>query len=132
MDIEGSESVEGGEGGEGLEPEQLTDGDWDDGDVAWSPDGTRIAFTSNRREDRWRFINPDVYTLSIIDGKAGELQQLTDGSLSCNSPSWSPDGKTLAFLASLKLRSAGHVDLYTIPAATVQGVAHCLTSEFEG
>src|SRR5207249_3117132 len=49
MDIEGDA---GEEGGEGLEPEQLTDGDWDDGDVAWSPDGTRIAFTSNRREDR--------------------------------------------------------------------------------
>ena len=124
VDIEGG--VEGGE------PQQLTDGDWDDGDPAWSPDGTRVAFTSNRREERWRFLNPDVYTLSINDGKAGELQQLTDGSLACGSPSWSPDGKTIAFLAALKLRSAGHVDLYTIPAGTVQGVARCLTSEFEG
>src|SRR5437660_738894 len=96
LDIEGS--------GEGGEPQQLTDGDWDDGDPAWSPDGTRVAFTSNRREERWRFLNPDVYTLSINDGKAGELQQLTDGSLSCSSLSWSPDGKSIAFLATLKVR----------------------------
>src|SRR2546421_5432970 len=60
---------------EGGEPQQLTDGDWDDGDPVWSPDGTRIAFTSNRGEERWRFLCPDVYTLSINDGKAGELQQ---------------------------------------------------------
>src|SRR5436305_15216776 len=132
MDIEGSESVEGGEGGERVEPEQLTDGDWDDGDPAWSPDGTRIAFTSNRREDRWRFFNPDVYTLSVKDGKAGELQQLTDGSLACSSPSWSPDGKTIAFLAKLKVRSGNHADLYTIAVDIRRGASRCLTSEFEG
>src|SRR2546423_6380288 len=132
VDIGGSASVEGEEGVEGVDPEQLTDGDWDDGDVAWSPDGTRIAFTSNRREDRWRFFNPDVYTLSIKDGKAGELQQLTDGSLSCSSPSWSPDGKTIAFLAKLKVRSGNHADLYTIAVDTRQGATRCLTSEFEG
>ena len=129
IDIEG---IESGVGGERVEPEQLTDGDWDDGDVAWSPDGTRIAFTSNRREDRWRFFNPDVYTLSINDGKAGELRQLTDGSLSCSSPSWSPDGKTIAFLAKLKVRSGNHSDLYTIAADTKQGAPRRLTSEFEG
>src|SRR5712691_8668581 len=72
-------------GGEAL---QLTEGDWDDGDAAWSPDGARIAFTSSRAEDRWRLPSPDVYTLAIDDGKAGELRCLTDGSLTCSAPSW--------------------------------------------
>ena len=74
----------------GGEAQQLTDGDWDDGDPAWSPDGSRIAFVSSRADDRWRLPSPDVYTLGINDGKAGDLRCLTDGSLSCGSPSWSP------------------------------------------
>ncbi|HKF39283.1 MAG TPA: S9 family peptidase [Ktedonobacteraceae bacterium] len=116
----------------GSEPQQLTDGDWDDTEPAWSPDGTRIAFVSSRAGDRWRLPCPDVYTLAISDGKAGELRCLTNGSLACSAPSWSPDGKTIAFLGALKLRAGGHVDLYTIPAEASQGSATCLTQEFEG
>ncbi len=116
----------------GGEPQQLTDGDWDDTDPAWSADGTRIAFVSSRAEDRWRLPCPDVYTLTISDGKAGEPQCLTDGTLACSAPSWSPDGTTIAFLGGLKLRSGGHVDLYTIPANADHSSADCLTGEFEG
>ncbi|GAC1347909.1 MAG: S9 family peptidase [Ktedonobacteraceae bacterium] len=115
---------------EGGKPQQLTDGDWDDGDVAWSPDGRRIAFTSNRAEDRWRQFGADIYVLSINNGQAGALQCLTDGSLACNSPSWSPDGKTIAFIAAPKLRSGGHVDMFTVNASA-DGVARRLTGDFE-
>src|SRR5579883_988184 len=59
----------------GGEPVQLTDGDWDDGDPAWAPDGKHLAFVSSREEDRWRTPAPDLYTLAIEDGKAGELQR---------------------------------------------------------
>jgi dipeptidyl aminopeptidase/acylaminoacyl peptidase len=116
----------------GGEPQQLTDGDWDDNDAAWSPDGKQIAFASSRAEDRWRLPNPDVYTLAIEDGKAGMLRCLTDGTLSCGSISWSPDGKTLAFLASLKYRSGGQTEMYTIASDAEHSTAQSLTSAFEG
>src|SRR5436309_55427 len=116
----------------GGEPKQLTDGDWDDKDPSWSPDGTHIAFTSSRAEDRWRLPCPDVYTLSIENEQAGELRCLTNGTRSCFSPSWSPDGKTIAFLAKPKLRSGNHSELFIIDALAPQAEPQCLTGEFEG
>ena len=116
----------------GGEPEQLTDGDWDDGEAAWSPDGTQIAFTSNHADDRWRLPGADVYTLTINDGKAGSLRRLTDETLACGSPSWSPDGKVIAFLASYKVKSAGHTFLYSIASTAENQAATNLSLEFAG
>lgn len=116
----------------GGTPQQLTDGDWDDGDAVWSPDGTQVAFASNHAEDRWTIPGSDIYTLTIQDGKAGELRCLTDGTMGAGSPSWSPDGKTIAFVASAKFRSAGHTYLYTIPANATQAKATNITPEFDG
>ena len=116
----------------GGEPVQLTDGDWDDGDPAWSPDGKTLAFVSSREEDRWRAPSPDLYTLAIDEGKAGTLRRLTDGNLSCAAPAWSPDGQHLAFLGALKWKSGGHIDIYSTTASAHQAAATSLTHEFEG
>ena len=116
----------------GGEPIQLTEGDWDDHDATWSPDGTRIAFNSARDEGRWQFFASDIYVLSIENKQVGELRRLTDGSLGCHSPSWSPDGKTIAFLGKPKLRSANHMSLFTIAADEAAAHPTCLTGEFEG
>ena len=116
----------------GGEPVQLTDGDWDDADPAWSPSGAHLAFVSSRADDRWRIPAPDLYTVAVEDGKAGALRQLTDGTLGCASPAWSPDGRSIAFLGSLKLRSAGQVDVYSMSAGAEQAAAINLTADFEG
>ena len=117
---------------QGGTPQQLTDGDWDDGEAAWSPDGSRVVFTSNRAEDRWRILGADLYTLSIQNETAGALRCLTDGTLSCASPSWSPDGKTLAFLASYKVHSGGHAYLYSAAADSDKQEPTCLSKDFAG
>ena len=114
----------------GGEPVQLTEGDWDDGEATWSPDGTQIAFISDRSEDRWRWPGGDVHVLSIRGNQAGELHCLTDGKLGCNAPSWSPDGKRIAFLGAPKLRSAGQTYLYTQSVDADRAEPTCLSHDF--
>ncbi len=116
----------------GGEPQQLTSGDYDDSSAAWSPDGKQIAFVSNRNDDRWRLPGDDLYLLSLENGLPGVLRRLTDTSLSCFSPSWSPDGQTIAFIASPKIRAAEHFYLYTVTVNTRQPIISCLSQEFEG
>ena len=111
---------------------KLSDGDWDDRDAAWSPDGKRIVFVSSRGPDRWRLPCFDVYTVEIHHGRATDVRHLTDGTLNCSSPSWSPDGRTIAFIAMKRLRSAQHNELYIIPANAVHAQARSLTGDFEG
>ena len=75
-----------------AEPVQLTDGDHDDSDVTWSPDGQWLAFTSARHHDREHDEIRDVFVMRA-DGTA--TRQLTDSSLALFAPAFTPDGTRL-------------------------------------
>jgi dipeptidyl aminopeptidase/acylaminoacyl peptidase len=77
------------------EPIQLTEGDFEDENPTWSPDGGRIAFTSARHDD-WD-ITParDVY---VVDSAGGEPEKLTSTDGEASRPSWAPDGGRIAIL----------------------------------
>ncbi len=73
---------------------RITDGDFDDSQPAWSPDGTRIAFTSNRTEEPDSNYNSDIW---VVRAEAGQLPvQVTRNSGLDASPAWSPDGRLIA------------------------------------
>jgi dipeptidyl aminopeptidase/acylaminoacyl peptidase len=79
---------------DGGDPRQLTDGDCEDGEPAWSPDGTRIAFTSLRGE-RWDV--ELVNRLYVVDAAGGEPTELSGMDGSRGNPSFSPDGSRIAY-----------------------------------
>jgi len=64
--------------------------EFDEKDPAWSPDGKRIAFASDRGDD----YDFNIYVMNV-DGTG--VTRLTDGPDDENLPRWSPDSEKIAY-----------------------------------
>ncbi|MCX6057337.1 MAG: hypothetical protein NTW69_04190 [Chloroflexi bacterium] len=76
---------------DGSELKNLTNNLATDRSPSWSPDGTRIAFTSDRSGDT------DIY---VMNADASSLSRLTDDRGHEDYFSWSPDGQRIVYNAS--------------------------------
>jgi hypothetical protein len=73
---------------DGAEYRRLTDDPFRDRGPLWAPDGSRIAFYSDRS---------GIYDLWTIRPDGSALAPLTQGAGIAGFPIWAPDGKTIAF-----------------------------------
>ncbi len=69
--------------------------------ATWSPDGTYIAFHSNRG---------GTYNIWVIPASGGEAVQLTSGPYDDVTPAWSPDGNGIAFT----FNRSGNQDIWVL------------------
>lgn len=75
---------------------QLTDhAVWDEAQPAYSPDGSQIVFVSNRSKDPDMF--PDRDDLFLMPAAGGEPRKLNAPLGPKSYPSWSPDGRQVAY-----------------------------------
>ena len=85
--------------GKAEQPTQLTFGDFDDRDATWSPDGSLIAFTSNRTDEPDSNSNTDIWVVSADPGAGvGEPRRLTTNPGPDGSPAWSGDSRRIAYV----------------------------------
>ena len=109
------------------ETRQLTQGDWDDTQPAWSPDSRRLAFVSARHPDRDHDHAVDIF---VADADGGAPTQVTPGGGVCALPAWSPDGRSIAYLGYAEAADAPRNSrLWLVPAAG--GPPRCLTAHLD-
>ncbi|NGZ76687.1 S9 family peptidase [Saccharibacillus alkalitolerans] len=112
------------------EAQAVTSGGYDAGSFAWSPDGSRFAFSAYIPEEGEEN-DPDfllVSDLYVADADGGNLRKLTGSDWGIGQMAWSPDGSKIAFFASdQSYRNATLSRLYLIPAEG--GEALCLVGD---
>ncbi len=97
------------------EPVQVTVGDFDVREFAWSPTGASLAFVANRNGDPDLDQNDDVWVISAEGG--GEPRRLTLNDGPDLSPAWSPDGKWIAYVGTEAIDDLkAEEDLWVVPA----------------
>jgi len=107
------------------EEKQITRGEFTVSDPHWSPDGTRILFTTNPTP---RLDDNDLETAWVLDLAGGAKRKVAETQDSTRSARWSADGKRIAFLG----RSGPEIykqNLFVVDANG--GAAKKLTGSFE-
>ncbi len=110
---------------------QITSGDYDDSQPVWSPDGSAIAFVSNRTDEPDANFDTNIWLVDADNAHLGaDLMQVTTNPGPDRSPAWNPDG---TFLVHITETDPDHAP-YDIPKVAViepGGEARILTESLD-
>ncbi len=108
---------------------QITSGDFDDTEPAWSPDSKLLAFTSNRSTpDPDQTYNTDIWTVAANNTDRGaHLTQITTNPGSDSQAAWSPDGKSIAYVTMLDPKLFDYATHHLAVSPAAGGPAKVLT-----
>jgi dipeptidyl aminopeptidase/acylaminoacyl peptidase len=110
---------------------QVTSGDFDDSEPAWSPDGKLLAFTSNRSAgDPDLNYNTDIWVVPVDVNNPNNSVRLTQVTTNPGldiSPSWSLDGKSIAYVTMLDPKLFDYATHHLAISPATGGPAKVLT-----
>src|SRR5579862_961304 len=111
---------------------QITFGDYDDSEPAWSPDGKSIAFTSNRTAEPDSNFNSYIWVVAADSADpAKSLVQVTTSPAEDLTPAWSPDGKTIAFVTQIDPKLFWYATYHLAVVAASGGEPRILTKNLD-
>jgi dipeptidyl aminopeptidase/acylaminoacyl peptidase len=112
---------------------QITSGDFDDNEPAWSPDGKSVAFSSNRSTpDPDRNYNTDIWVVAADNtDKGAHLTQVTTNPGPDHAPAWSPDGKWITYVTQTDLKAMIYATHHVAIVPSSGGETKILTLAFD-
>jgi dipeptidyl aminopeptidase/acylaminoacyl peptidase len=112
---------------------QVTSGDYDDSEPAWSPGGKLLAFTSKRSTpDPDANYNSDIWTVAADNtDKGAHLTQVTTNPGADTTPAWSPDGKWITYVSQVDPRLFDYATKHLAVSPVAGGEAEILTLAFD-
>ena len=112
---------------EKKEEKRITEGDFTVSDPQWSPDGTRITYTTRPTPKADDGGLSEVWVLNIA---SGEKKKIEDTPASSDNARWSPDGRWIAYTGVTDPNS-GVSTSYLYLVASTGGAPKQLTAKFD-
>ncbi|HZP63635.1 MAG TPA: S9 family peptidase [Terriglobales bacterium] len=112
---------------------QVTSGDFDDEQPAWSPDGNWLAFSSKRTlPDPDRNYDRNIFVVAADNTDKGEHPtQITTNPGADAQPQWSPDGKWITYVTMLEPKLLEYSTKHVAVSPATGGDAKVLTKAFD-